>query len=328
MTTFFRFTALLLLLSLLPDAAFSQMITGVWKGRINRQKVEIKLVQKGDSLLGTAYYAESGTRYRRYSIKGYFDPSTNQAVWWDDQLLEEKPARSTAQVPLLSSADFNCPGSNKMLLDGKAAEYGSGKSRGEVSLQKTGNPDFEDDWDYIIDNYTMGGNDPALIDSIARQQHYALAPAPSKPAPVISRPEPVAIIPASIPTLEEKYTSRQKIMVTEIPLLGDSIEFRFYDNAEIDGDSISLFLNGRLIHSHIRLTGSAYKVRLAVADLQESNELTMVAENLGTIPPNTSYMVAESGSQRYEAKLESTEGSSATIRLYKPVKKDGPPPTN
>ena len=43
----------------------------------------------------------------------------------------------------------------------------------------------------------------------------------------------------------------------------------------------------------------------------------MVAENLGSIPPNTSYMVAEVGDKRYEAILASTEGSSAMIRLVK-----------
>jgi len=43
----------------------------------------------------------------------------------------------------------------------------------------------------------------------------------------------------------------------------------------------------------------------------------MVAENLGTIPPNTSYMVALIGDNRYDAYLASTEGSSAMIRFIK-----------
>jgi len=122
-------------------------------------------------------------------------------------------------------------------------------------------------------------------------------------------------------TIEEKYITRKKTLVTEIPLAGDSIELRFYDNAEIDGDSISLFLNDKLIFQHIRLTGSAYSIKLAISELKESNELIMVAENLGSIPPNTSYMVATSGDKRFEARLESTEGSSAMIRLYKGEKK-------
>ena len=43
----------------------------------------------------------------------------------------------------------------------------------------------------------------------------------------------------------------------------------------------------------------------------------MVAENLGSIPPNTSYMVAIVGDKRYEARLESTEGSSAMVKFVK-----------
>jgi hypothetical protein len=44
-----------------------------------------------------------------------------------------------------------------------------------------------------------------------------------------------------------------------------------------------------------------------------------VAENLGSIPPNTSYMVAVVGDKRYDAYLASSEGSSAMIRFIKPA---------
>jgi hypothetical protein len=121
-------------------------------------------------------------------------------------------------------------------------------------------------------------------------------------------------------SIEEKFTTRDKVFIMEIPLTGDSIELRFYDNAEVDGDSISLFLNNKLIFQHIRLTEKAYIIKLPIADMQETNDLVMVAENLGSIPPNTSYMVAIAGGKRYEAILASTENSSATIRLKKPDK--------
>ncbi len=85
----------------------------------------------------------------------------------------------------------------------------------------------------------------------------------------------------------------------------------------MDGDSISVFLNGVLLYEHIRLTEKAYVIKLAVADLQASNEMVMVAENLGSIPPNTSYMLALVDGRRYEARLESTEQSSAGIRFVK-----------
>jgi hypothetical protein len=344
---FFPFLLVLVSLFFINNAG-AQMITGVWKGKINRQKAELKIIQNGDSLTGTSYYYESANNFRRYSIKGYFDAVTNEAVWWDDQLLEEKSGKfsisSPGKIPLLSRADFNCPGGSKMMLDGKAEKEENGEIKGDVHLDKTNNPDFADEWDFIIDNYTVGTNDPDIIDSVAAialnrntvQQPEKTIPA-EKPAvlakpvektaekpvqktePVIVKTQPIikTTEPVKAPTIEEKFITRKKVLTTEIPVTGDSIELRFYDNAEIDGDSISLFLNDNLIFQHIRLLGSAYTIKLAVNDLKETNELIMVAENLGTIPPNTSYMVALVGDKRYDARLESTEGSSAMVRFIK-----------
>src|SRR5687767_7846576 len=91
--------SLIFLFSFISNLSSGQMITGVWKGKINKKKTEVKIIQNGDSLLGTSYYYESETNYRRYSIKGYFDPNTNQAVWWDDQLLEEKTGKFSINTP-------------------------------------------------------------------------------------------------------------------------------------------------------------------------------------------------------------------------------------
>jgi hypothetical protein len=309
--------------------AKGQMITGVWKGKINNQRAEVKIIQNGDSLAGTSYYYESPSQYRRYSIKGYFDPSTNEAVWWDDQLVETNPARSTlppGKIAQLARADFNCPGDGTMMLDGKAGTPDEQNPKGGLHLDKTNITLFPDEWDFVLENYVTGANDPWIIDSISTLSFRQ----PEIPLPTLRQPAPKKEIIKEnenpVPTLsnqttEQKFHSRKKVFVTEIPLKGDSIELRFYDNAEIDGDSISLFLNGQLIFQHIRLLGSAYTIKLAVGQLDDTNELTMVAENLGSIPPNTSYMVAVVDDKRYEAFLQSTEGSSASVRLVKPASK-------
>ena len=337
---------------LLPVALQAQMITGVWKGKINRQKVEVKIIKTGDSLTGTSYYYESANNYRRYSIKGYFDPNTNSAVWWDDQLIEEKSGKFSisipGKIPMLSRADFNCPGGSKMMLDGNVTKKENDTNpTGEVHLDKTGSPEFEDEWDFVIDNYTVGANDPEIIDSIRNISKRSFIP--NEPVKTVPEEKPIAIIPpvktkdeipvskteipkeeakpvivitepVNPPTIEEKFVSRKKVLIKEIPLAGDSLELRFYDNAEIDGDSISLFLNDKLLFQHIRLTGNAYSIKLPISEMKETNELIMVAENLGAIPPNTSYMLAIVGDKRYDAYLASTEGSSAMVRFIKKSK--------
>ncbi len=351
----------------------AQPITGIWKGKMGSSKVELKLVRKGDSLIGTSYYYESKSNYRRYSVKGYFDDKTNDVVWWDDVLIEEKNPRrfiSGGPTALLAMADFNCPGEGVMKLDGSTTPKDDlEKGKKELHLLKANNaPVFPDEWDFLIDNYAYAVANPGMIDSV---EEYAFHPEPipvqtasgtpilpdsppaqNPPPAVVSRndnpvqsvpdespakphpsntaventlplkKEPLVAGPTFIPpseqSNEERFSSRRKILQNVIPVKGDSIELRFYDNAEIDGDSIAVFLNGRLLKEHILLAETAYIMKIAVNDLQPDNELVMVAENLGTIPPNTSLMVAIVEDKRYEAHLQSTEGSSALVRLVKP----------
>ena len=317
----------LLCTSLIPVNA--QQITGVWSGKINRKRAEVKFVQKGDSITGTSYYYESGENYLRYSIKGYFDASNNSVVWWDDQLISDG-GKNFKEVALLSVADFNCPGDGKMMLDGTATPKENQIKTGDLLLTKIIATSFPDEWDYVIDNYIEGTNDPDIIDSVE-----LIAKAPKKKRKPVEDPkeipDDVVPTPLAIPVdpqvalvehtkkMEESFTIRKKVFTREIPLEGDSIELRFFDNVQVDGDSITLFLNDKLIFTHIRLTEKPFVVRLPINELNESNELTMVAENLGAIPPNTAYMVAIVADKRYEVNLSSTEETSGMIRLKKPA---------
>jgi hypothetical protein len=316
--------------------AFSQTITGAWKGKIGSARTFLKIIKKGDSLVGTSYYYTSKNSYRRYAIRGYFDSKTNDVIWWDEALLEDKVSGKLLgkdKDALLAVADFNCPGEDEMLLNGESTERDNkDKTRGPVQLQKVKGSEFPDEWDFVIENYFVGANDPDIIDSIA---HLRNNPAPvitdnSKidssvvQKPVLDEGPSVAVkVPAiaapvtSAPSAQQKLVTREKKLATVIPVTGDSIEIRFYDNAVVDGDSISVFLNNNLVFEHVRLNYKPYTIKIAVTDLQDDNEMVMVAENLGTIPPNTSLMVVMVGDKRYEARLESNEQTSALIRFIK-----------
>ena len=295
--------------------------------------------------MGTSYYYESTDHYRRYTVKGYFDDANNNVVWWDDVLVEDKSSRNgVGKDGMMAVADFNCPGEGVMRLDGNLSPRDeSTASKLPLNLQKTTASVFPDEWDYVLKNYTLGANDPDLIDSVA----WVATGIPSIPrgyeaAPVTvavqkeptHEPAETAIIRVPLPekeeikiqpsvplTVEQKFTSRTKILQSVIPLVGDSVELRFYDNAEIDGDSIAVYLNNHLLEEHILLSDQPHTLKIAVSDLSADNELVMVAENLGSIPPNTSLMVAIVGDNRYEARLQSTEGSSALVRFVKELKK-------
>ncbi|MEP7280100.1 MAG: hypothetical protein ABI813_15740 [Bacteroidota bacterium] len=323
--------ACIALLLALPGVVHTQQVTGIWKGRTKSSNLELKLIKSGDSLRGTSYYYTAKNKARRYSIKGYFDPETNAVVWWDDVLLSGREI--SAMEAALSVADFNCPGENKMMLDGKSS-FRDNKdiSKGPLHLEKAGITAFPDEWDWVIDNYTKGANDPTIIDSIGMLAGGP-NPYPEETLPAIV-PEPAtavtqSVVKAPLPSIasnkavkhpstnQEKFTSRQNKLQMVIPVTAPVVELRFYDNAAIDGDSIAIFLNGHLLREHILLGSEPQTIKINAADLQNDNELVLVAENLGSIPPNTSYLVAVVGHKQFEARLFADEGSSALIRFIK-----------
>jgi len=325
----------------------AQPITGVWKGSAGNHKVELKIIKSGDSLAGTAYYYSSANNYKRYSIKGYFDPKSNDAIWWDDVLIEDKSKtgalKEMAAKPLMSIADFNCPGEDELRLDGNSFLRDEKKKLpGTLNLQKKSSPLFPDEWDWVITNYTAGTSDPYIIDSVAKlstEPHDVAEVKKAAPQKAVTHKReqnvtnnmfttPQKVEEKKVPVMgltpEEKFTSRTKILQQVIPITGDSIELRFYDNGEIDGDSIALFMNNKLIFKHVLITDKAYTVKFAIKDLEEDNEAVMVAENLGSIPPNTSLMIAIVDNKRYEAHLYANENSSALIRFIKETKSQMP----
>ncbi len=173
---------------------------------------------------------------------------------------------------------------------------------------------------------------PAAKPQIPVQKPVVSAPATTKtttpplasatPAATTPKAAPIVIQPVAIPqkidpVAVQKYTTRRKIEQGEIPMVGDTMELNFYDNAEVDGDSISLFVNGKLMFNHVLLSTQAYTFKLPIKDLPDNSELAMVAENLGTIPPNTSFMMAIVNGERYTARLESTESTSGVIKLVR-----------
>ena len=95
----------------------------------------------------------------------------------------------------------------------------------------------------------------------------------------------------------------------------DSLRIDIYDNGEIDGDRISLFYNKQLILNNQMLTHKSIELAIALDTTKEINEISMFAENLGLIPPNTALMVIHDGETRYDVGLTSTLEANSTVRI-------------
>jgi len=109
--------------------------------------------------------------------------------------------------------------------------------------------------------------------------------------------------------------TRKNVLIREIFVDTGIIQLDFYDNGEIDGDSISVYVNNIPI-----VTGKLIGVRPVTAFikidlLKPTYEMVMVGDNLGEIPPNTALMIVYTGGKRYLLNLTSEKDKNAMVRF-------------
>ena len=125
--------------------------------------------------------------------------------------------------------------------------------------------------------------------------------------------------PAPISPKAKGFEIRRKDIVKTILITQPTFKLDFYDNGEIDGDSISVFYNGKVVLSHQRLSDKPISLTLSIDKNAPENIVTMYADNLGTIPPNTALMIVTDGNKRYEVRIESDIEKSGSV-IFKSAK--------
>lgn len=103
--------------------------------------------------------------------------------------------------------------------------------------------------------------------------------------------------------------------IPEIEVDTGDIKLDFYDNGVIDGDSITVLVNKVPVLVNEKLGVRPLTAYVRVDLHNPFQEVEMVAENLGTIPPNTAILLITAGEKRFRLFLSSTEAKSAKVRF-------------
>ncbi|MEO8112344.1 MAG: hypothetical protein ABI594_20010, partial [Ginsengibacter sp.] len=150
-------------------------------------------------------------------------------------------------------------------------------------------------------------------------------PAPKKEQPILSTEKTTTGIPlTSLPPLDEKPITKlipQPILTRDNPVVKrietepGKIMIDLYDNGEIDGDTVSIYHNNELMISHAGLSDKPIHFEVEVDAARPHHELVMVANNLGSIPPNTSLMIIMANGKRYEVHISSSEQKNAKVEI-------------
>jgi hypothetical protein len=125
-----------------------------------------------------------------------------------------------------------------------------------------------------------------------------------KPKTNISLPDEKAAVDIKNRTIET---------IQSVNYESDSLVLTLYDNGEVDGDTVSVLMNGEVIMPRVGLTTNAVRKTIYTRDLPDSVQIVMYAETLGSLPPNTGLLIVNDGKDRYEIRFSGDLKKNAAI---------------
>lgn len=158
---------------------------------------------------------------------------------------------------------------------------------------------------------------------VAKTEPVKKEPAPEKKTvteeivktePVKEKPaEVVKIKPGAVSNAAADINNRKIETIQSVYYKTDSLELTLYDNGEVDGDTVSVLMNGEVIMPRVGLSTNAVRKKISTVNTGDSIQLIMYAENLGRLPPNTGLLIVYDGTDRYEIRFSGDLKKSAAI---------------
>ena len=285
----------------------AQDLTGQWAGTATdngsgrKQKIVLTITEGDSAIAGVLHWYFPETQYIRHLVvRGHFY------------------ARDSVLTVLEDSAGGMGVGAGPG--GGSAAASGPGESGGHPVATAV-NP--EAGFHVLYYRRTAGHRDILeghywSADGLDAGKAYELVIRLEKKAP--------PFIPVALPPRKKKDSvqlkqyqallDRQSPVVATIPVRGsDTIRVVLYDNGEIDGDSVSLYMNNELILQHLRLTAEPKELLVPIDKSLPVNRLVLFAENLGRLPPNTALMEVTVHGKTYELFLSTDYKRNASVEF-------------
>jgi hypothetical protein len=321
-------------------------------GLSERYKFETQIKQNDKGFEGVTYSYKTTVFYGKASCVGTISPKTKKVLLGETKLIEVKSADGSACL-MTCFLQYSKVGDEEFL-EGTYTSIGSRDSvqcgGGTVFLRKVPTSDF-----YVepfLAEKPKPASPPTVKTTPKQPAVTKTKPPQKKPTTSIKKPAttpqkkkpdvasthkpatgttPKATTPLKkvspdsfkreIPkpsaavAIPQVLSSRINELVKTITTPASEVVVKIYDNGTIDNDTVSVYVDNKLVISKQRLTEKAITFKLSLPNQGDVHELVMVAENLGEIPPNTSLMIVNAGDQQYEVRITSTEQKNAMVRF-------------
>ncbi len=298
-------------------------INGVWEGLyltastdLGQPKVLLEIYDFKDSMFtGVTHLYYEGNKYEHYKIIGWYDKKDSILMY-----------REVATIAVDLGLYGNCLGNYIMVLrkeaknlyqDGywmpniKGCTAGSSvwlRKRVVEEIKKTPPPENK------VVQKTKPGAPPKQLNKKNDTPVKPAAPdVPVKNEPAVKIKTTPAVLPAKIAQRETDVQS----LIEIAPQEKDSIKVDVYDNGEIDGDSVSVYVENELRINKRMITAKPITFYVTLdKNVNPISHLRLVAESLGSIPPCTALMIVTTKTKRYEVRLSSNFNKNATVELF------------
>ncbi len=153
-----------------------------------------------------------------------------------------------------------------------------------------------------------------IADSLAaiRKQQYN----DSLQKAALAKVVPPATTGSAPSTADKPLTSRTSVLLGTYHITSPDILIELFDNGEIDGDRVSVYHNNAIIVSNQTLGIKPITVNIHADTTNREHEFVLVAENLGSIPPNSALMRITAGKQIYKLSVNTDMKTNARIVFY------------
>ncbi len=307
---------LLLFLTVLisVESTTAQDLSGFWNGKISRKSgkgygadnFEIHISQYGDRVSGYTFaYSKDSSRFVLFRFSGQYNKKLK---------LIEMSEFGNAFV-LLPDQFHPCEKKFQLYYTKiNNTKYLTGKWSG-ISIDTTCYPDEElfvavqkVKIPFFSDDMTISEK---IQDYIQHRDKY------TNIAPDYKKPENARPI---LPDTTRREPKNRSLDIQQILAVKDTVIYiSLYDNAENDGDTVSVFINKKPFITMQRISNKPIQFAIPFTNKNEAIELIFQAENLGEIPPNTGVMVVEADGKRYEIRVQSDFEKHAVI-IFTPYK--------
>ncbi len=334
----------ILLLIILPFQVYAQDFTGIWKGFLyttgSPLPYELAISETDGKLSGYSLTifimdGKENTGVKSMKIK----TRKENLIIEDDDLVYNDYTTASKRVTLFGNLSFEKE-DTFIILAGSFFTRSLDRSsyKGTIRLQKVKNNtesklaarlnsmNLLSSLSFTNTKYIKKENEPVVISTVPTTS--ALVKSEKTEVKAVSVPVEKKLTPASDVSGQKKtvpdvkpvaaadLATRKTEIIRNIYFQSDSLILSLYDNGEIDGDTVSIVVNDKVIIGRQGLSATSFSTTLHIHSGEgDSLRLVMYAENLGRIPPNTGVLVIQDGNEKHQVRFEGDLNKNPAIIL-------------